>query len=159
MIKVRKTYLFVALIGVLFLGIGYYAFRYFVTPVHFEDKNSNGIWDDLEEFIEITAKSPEQKKALEFYLQSFQAILLNPEIDLDARLRKPPVPTIGKARACLRKAWSLTGQFDDLPSGEDAILSSPERIAAYMKYNSSLSGGMYSLWNEEQWGSPCPFEF
>ena len=40
-----------------------------------------------------------------------------------------------------------------IKSFRKVILNSGPRLKAYIKYNSNLSGGVYSLWDEEQDGN------
>ena len=142
-----------AVLGVLL--ILFYVSRWPQT-IRYQDSNANGLWDDLESFIDHNASTEVQRKALEFRFKEFQNVLLDPEIGLRVK-NGEIVDGFEQARACLNKVW---GGYDKAPHPDkikEVILHSPARVKAWITYNSNLSGGVYSLWSEEKDGNPCPF--
>lgn len=126
------------------------------NEVTFEDKNKNGIWDEADDYIAKTAQTEIQKKALAYNVKAYQDILLNPNIGKD--VKNGSVSQMKKSGACVDKVWGGSENAPNYKALEKVILNSGPRLKAYIKYNSNLSGGVYSLWDEERDGNPCPNE-
>ena len=125
--------------------------------IKWEDKNANGIWDDLESYIEKNASTINQKKALESYFKMFQKILLHPELGTKLRNGETKDDIQEKALTCLGKMYRSEGL--EPPVGrQDVIVNTYARTKAYIRFNGNASGGVFSGWNEEKLGNSCDFE-
>jgi hypothetical protein len=49
-------------------------------------------------------------------------------------------------------------KFPDIEALEDAIVNTPARAAAYIKFNAQASGSTFELWDEDRQGNPCPLD-
>lgn len=127
-----------------------------VGPITYDDKNGNGIWDDVEPFIKKTAVNKYHRLALEQFYKGFQDVLLDPSIGKKERDSKF-ISTFERGSSCLSKIHDVFKIPED-DTEEDAIVNDVARARAYIKYNGNLSGGMYPLWNDSRMGNPCDFE-
>ena len=136
------------------------------------DQNGDGIWDSVEPFIKKHSKTDEQRRALEYEFKAFQEVLLDPHIgvlikeeskarselsrdDLDVILRTgETIDTMWKASACVSKVFRQNNTIDATEM-ETAILINRARIRAYSTFNKNLSGGSFTLWDEDFRGDPC----
>jgi len=115
----------------------------------------NGIWKDVQPFIDAHSHSTNHRKALEQLFKDFQKTLLDPEIGVEIKEGRHR-DDLGRDFTC---HWKTVG-FDnriDVSEIENAIINNVARARAYSKYNGNLSGGMYPSWNEKKDGSPCDF--
>ena len=101
----RKFIYFFIIIGIIALVYFRFTNRTSNQSIKYEDKNSNGIWDDVEPFIKANAKNELQKKALEFEAKAFQEIILNPENALEVKQGNYSQDILGRAFACRRIVW------------------------------------------------------
>lgn len=152
----KKFIYLVILIGLIALIYFRFANRTSSQLITYEDKNSNGIWDDVEPFIKANAKNELEEKALKFKFQAFQKVLLNPAIGKEIKNGDHSKHILSRASACLYKIIGVENTI--ALDTEDAIVTTPARVRAYIEYNKNLSGGFYSLWEDEHDGNPCPFE-
>ena len=134
------------------------------TPETLEgtDFNQNGVWDDLEPFIKKYGKTDKQRKALEFEMKSFQEALKNPQLGLlikeqSAKGMVASSDQMARAGECVDLIFGSDDPGYTVEEIENFVLNNSKRIRAYVKYNSNLSGGIYSLWDYEKQGNPCPF--
>lgn len=146
---------------IFFTAIALVSFLYFFMAknninIIYEDLNSNGVWDDLEPYIQKTAKDKYQKMALEYEFKTYQNALLDPSIGIKEK-RNEITSETDKSSACIDKVWGGYKNAPDYRVIRDTVLSSRARIRAWIKYNSNRSGGIYSLWDEDKMGNPCPF--
>lgn len=133
--------------------------EYSMEDLKAEDKNENGIWDDIEVYVDSLNPTERQRMALFFQAKTYQSFLLNPEIGLELKelslqpweLKRPDFHS--RSSACLRQEMGPKATL----SFQDAVINNWVRAAAYARYNGNLGGGMYSLWVSEQHGNPCPF--
>lgn len=157
--KFFKFFLFIALFfSTLVIYRIFFADHFSKEDLEAIDQNANGIWDDLEPYIDRTATNFYQRKALQQLFLTLQNALLNPESGLDIKNGEDKDNKHAKALACLRKAWVGVMSAPDVDDWRDHLLSNPARMRAYIKYNAKLSGGTYGLWKEEAYGDPCEFE-
>lgn len=154
----RKFIYFFIIIGIIALVYFRFTNRTSNQSIKYEDKNSNGIWDDVEPFIKANAKNELQKKALEFEAKAFQEIILNPENALEVKQGNYSQDILGRAFACRRIVWGRLTNAQGRPDIRDTILASRARVHAYIKYHKNLSGAVFGLWEDKNTGNPCPFE-
>lgn len=159
----KKKFIFVAMLIALLalvhtLITGLWPFQTSGKSIRFEDRNSNGIWDDVEPFIKANAKNDLQEKALEFEAKAFQEIILNPDNALEVKQGNRSKDILGRALACNSIIWGRGATAQPEPDIRDTILSSPTRIRAYIKYHKNLSGAVLSSWDVKTEGNPCPFK-
>lgn len=121
------------------------------------DKNSNGIWDDIEPFIKKKSITEFHRKALEQYFKVFQKNLMNPERCIEIK-NKTITDDVIKSLTCRRLIEELYGGTIESSETQDAIINTIARARAYNKYLSYCSGGFFGTWNEVKQGPPCEFE-
>ena len=127
------------------------------TELNAVDKNNNGIWDDVEPFIEQHGTSATKKAALIAYFKTTQRFLTNPEIGKQLRDRTRPDLREYEAQilACLWDLKESSTGFPDARELQDAIINTWGRSRAYIRLNANMSGGVYGLWSNDHKGNPC----
>lgn len=135
----KRTYIFAltfcALLGFYFLNPWSTAQSVEVT----EDKNSNGVSDLVDQFIEGQGKlSPDRKKALSRYARYLQAILNS----------KGSLPFDEKHElACISElSKPFDSEYDDLElMVKGKILNSPAKIKKYYQHGEQFSGQVHNM--------------
>ena len=120
------------------------------------DRDRNGVWDDLDPYILEKSTTENEKKALTFFIQSFQRVLINTDLALDVR-NETGEDVHGRGSGCFRKIFGPKNPRLVTTDVRDAILNSRARITAWIHYNQKLSGAVFGLWDEKAEGNPCPF--
>ena len=118
-----------------------------------EDKNNNGIWDDIEAYINNTYNNSQKtREALFQYAKSFQRFLLNVSNYEDTNQNWQ---NVSRAIDCLEYIKG-TNEAVNIPSNlKIKFLSTKDRISAYAKAESRLVA--YQL-TEEVYKTDCDFD-
>ena len=125
--------------------------------VIYRDRNQNGIWDDIEPYIEKNSVNQYHRLALEMYFKGLQAILLDPTIG--TKEKDPKYSSLhDRGFACLYKVSAKFHFQVHMNELRDVIVNDRAREVAYEQYAANLSGGALSLWDEKKQGNPCDFE-
>ena len=120
------------------------------------DRDRNGVWDDLDPYILEKSTTENEKKALTFFIQSFQRVLINTDLALDVR-NETGEDVHGRGSGCFRKIFGWNNPRLASTDVRDAIVNSRARITAWIHYNQKLSGSFLRQWKEDLQGNPCPF--
>jgi len=157
----RKFFL---LMGILIIGaalVFYIESRstYPPTPQSLDaiDKDGNGVWDDMDEYIRSKDVNDREKKAIIFYVQSFQKVLLNPEIGFDVRNETVRADVFDQGFECYYRVFGHENSKIKDHEIKDELLKSSNRVKAWIRYNQNSSGAILHGWDDKIQGNPCPF--
>jgi hypothetical protein len=115
---------------------------------------SNGVWEDVQPFIDVHSPTINHRKALEQLFQAFQQAIVHPEICLDVKE--------GRHRDDLERGlqcyWKVFGHGTDITEPKNAIINTMARARAWAKFSGYCSGGIFHEWDEKKDGPICDFE-
>lgn len=102
------------------------------------DSNSNGIRDDIDEYIDSLRDTPEQKQALKQTARAFNIVLsidIKNKNDLNMASEM-----LSKASSCIFNRYSTLSANKRARQMEKYYMNTPSRMKAYDNYNQALNG-------------------
>jgi hypothetical protein len=126
------------------------------------DSNDNGVRDDVERWIYTTYDKPIERAVQMQSAKAYQIVINEPEKALEN------LPVMQAATAC-KAYWSFLAKDENKTSFLEEYkdyareiksiqFNTADRFLAYEKYNSTLSGGVYSGYKMDEWSKKCEFD-
>ena len=128
------------------------------------DVNENGVRDDVERWIYLTYDKPIERAVLMQSARAYQIVIQEPEKALD-NLHYMHDATdcesywaMNEEEAILKGEKFWLEEYKDYEKEINPVqFNTAERFLAYDKYNQTLSGGVYSSSNMDEWKTKCDF--